>query len=179
MPVPLAAARRILVAGASGSGKTTLAARIGRVTGVPHVEIDALFWHAGWTANPGFEREVAALAASDAWITEWQYDAARPVRARRAELLVWLDLPRLVVLARVLRRTVLRSRGRLELWNGNVEPPLRTILTDPEHIIRWSMRTHGLYPARIREALAEHPGLRMVRIRSGKDADRLLALLRG
>lgn len=173
----LPAARRILVAGASGSGKTSLAARMAAVSGVPHVEIDALHWHAGWTANPRFEHEVAALAASDAWITEWQYDAARPVLAARAELLVWLDLPRSIVLARVVRRTVVRSLRRLELWNGNVEPPLRTAFTDRDHIIRWSMRTYGLYPARIRAALEAHPALRLVRIRSRKDADRLLALL--
>jgi hypothetical protein len=39
------------------------------------------------------------------------------------------------------------------------------------------MRTYGLFPGRIRAVIAEHPGLRMVRVRSGRDAVRLLALL--
>ncbi|HKN98757.1 MAG TPA: AAA family ATPase, partial [Pseudonocardiaceae bacterium] len=30
---------------------------------------------------------------------------------------------------------------RQELWNGNLEPPLWTIFTDRDHIIRWSWRT--------------------------------------
>jgi hypothetical protein len=37
---------------------------------------------------------------------------------------------------------VRRRIRRIELWNGNHEPPLRTIFTDRDHIIRWSWRTH-------------------------------------
>ncbi|MDH2442432.1 AAA family ATPase [Amnibacterium sp. CER49] len=177
MPAAPLRARRVLVAGPSGVGKTTLAAAVARAAGIPHTEIDAVHWHAGWTPNPDFAAHVQALADSDAWVTEWQYDVARPVLAARADLLVWLDLPRRVVLARVVRRTLRRRLRRLELWNGNVEPALATILTDPEHIVRWAMRTYGIYPGRVREALAEHPGVRLVRIRNGRDARRLLALL--
>jgi adenylate kinase family enzyme len=174
---PLSGVRRIVVAGASGSGKTTLAARIGVAAGLPHTEIDAVHWHAEWTPNPRFVEDVVALAAGDGWVTEWQYDVARPLLTARAELLVWLDPPRPVVLARVLRRTLARRLGRLELWNGNSEPPLRTFFTDRNHIVRWSMRTLRSYPARIRQARAENPGLRLVRIRSARDADRLVARL--
>ena len=169
--------QRILVAGASGSGKTTTAARIAAATGIPRTEIDALFHHAGWTPNPRFAEEAQALADSPRWVTEWQYAPARPVLAARADLLVWLDLPRAVVLLRVVRRTLRRRLLRVELWNGNLEPPLRTFLTDPEHIVRWSMSTYCIYPERVREALAEHPRLRLVRLRSNRDARRFLRLL--
>ena len=40
-------------------------------------------------------------------------------------------------MTRLSRRTVSRVRHRTELWAGNTEPPLRTIFTDPEHILRW------------------------------------------
>lgn len=169
--------QRTLVAGPSGSGRTTLAVRIGEALGVPHVEIDALHRHAGWTANPAFVDEVAQVAARDAWITEWQYPAARPMLAARADLLVWLDLPRPQVLLRVVRRTLHRRLQRAELWNGNREPPLRTIFRDPEHIVRWSMSTYGTYPQRIRAALRANPDLRLVRLRSSRDVRRFLRLL--
>ena len=35
---------RILIAGPSGSGKTTFAARLGRLLGIPHTEMDSLHW---------------------------------------------------------------------------------------------------------------------------------------
>ena len=70
----------------------------------------------------------------------------RPLLVARADLLVWLDLSRPVVLRRVVARTLrrrLRRRLRRQvLWNGNMEPPLRTIFTDREHIIRWAWSTH-------------------------------------
>jgi adenylate kinase family enzyme len=179
MPVPLTDVRRILVAGASGSGKTTLARRIADATDVPHTEIDGLNWRAGWTRNPRFIEEVRSLAATDSWVTEWQYSDARPILAARAELLVWLDPPRIVVLARVLRRTLRRRLGRVPMWHGNLEPPLWTFFTDRDQIVRWSMRTFGLYPDRIRSAVTANPDLRLVRIRSTADADRLIARLRG
>jgi adenylate kinase family enzyme len=178
VPVPLATATRILVCGPSGSGKTTLAARIAEATGLPHTEIDALHWHAGWTANPHFVEEVATLADGDAWVTEWQYRAVRPLLAARAQLLVRLDPPLPVHLRRVIGRTVRRRLLRVELWNGNLEPSLRTILTDPDHIIRWAVRTRPDHPRLVRAALAANPGLRLVTVRSERDARRLLALLR-
>ncbi|MGN6444782.1 AAA family ATPase [Amnibacterium sp.] len=170
-------ARRILVAGAAGAGKTTLAARIAAATGSPHIEIDAVHWRAGWTVNPTFVDDVDALAAGDAWVTEFQYRAVLRLLAERAELLVWVRPRRAVVLTRVLRRTV-RRRLRHELvWGTNVEAPLRTILTDRDHIVRWSMRTFHEPEERIREARRANPGLRLVQVRSGRDAARLLAAL--
>ncbi len=168
---------RVAVASASGSGKTTLAAEVGVLLGIPHVEIDALFHHAGWTPNPGFEAAVRSFTAEDAWVTEWQYDLGRPLVAARAQLLVLLDPPRLVVLVRVVRRTVLRSLRGVELWNGNREAPLRTFFTDRDHIVRWSWRTAPLVAPRVRAALAEHTDLAFVRIRTARDRRKLLALL--
>lgn len=171
---PLSGARRIVVAGTSGSGKTTLAARLGAAAGIPHTEIGAVHWQAGWIPNPHFLDEIQALAATEEWVTEWQYTVARPVLAARADLLVWLDLPRAAVLARVVRRTLVRRLRRSELWNGNREPPLRTLFTDRDHIVRWSMRTMRSYPGRIRQALAANPQLRLVRLHGARDADRLV-----
>ena len=69
--------------------------------------------------------------------------------------MIFLDLPRWLVASRIIRRTLRRALQRTELWNGLREPPLRTILTDPDHIVRWTVRTHHKHPPRVR-ALAEH-----------------------
>jgi adenylate kinase family enzyme len=36
--------RRVVVLGRGGAGKSTFAARLGMATGIPVVELDALFW---------------------------------------------------------------------------------------------------------------------------------------
>jgi adenylate kinase family enzyme len=164
-PLP-ARPRRVLVAGTSGSGKTTVAARIAAVIDAPHVEIDALFHGPGWAPRPTFVADVHAFTAGPAWVTEWQYDPVRAHLAAGADLLVWLDLPRGTVMRQVIRRTLLRRLRRERLWNGNQEPPLRTIVTDREHIVRWAWTTHARSAARVLKLQQERPDLPIVRLSS-------------
>jgi adenylate kinase family enzyme len=153
---------RVLVAGTSGSGKTTMAARIAELLAVPHVEIDALFHGPDWEPRPSFVEDVRRFSAEPRWVTEWQYDAVRAHLAARADLLVWLDLPRRVVMRQVVRRTLQRRIRQERLFNGNIEPPLRTFFTDPEHIVRWAWSTHHGTRSRVRALLDEHPDLIVV-----------------
>lgn len=172
--------RRILVAGTSGSGKTTCAARIALVLGVPHVEIDALYHGPDWTPRASFGADVEAFSSTAGWATEWQYSQARPILAARADLLVWLDLGRPAVMRQVIGRTVRRRRHRQLLWNGNVEPPLRTIFTEPDHIIRWAWRTHAENAVRVLDLAGQRPGLPIVRVGSRREAhDWIAGPLRG
>ncbi|WP_218938401.1 hypothetical protein [Modestobacter altitudinis] len=161
---------RVLVAGTSGAGKTTLAARVADVLGLPHVEIDALFHGVDWAPRPTFEQDVRRFAAGPCWVTEWQYPPVRPLLAERADLVVWLDLPRARVMSQVVRRTLRRRLLRERLWHGNVEPPLRTVLTDPEHIVRWAWRTHSRTGPRVLELHTQRPELTVVRLPSRRAA---------
>jgi adenylate kinase family enzyme len=166
--------KRVLVAGTSGSGKSALASRLSRALELPYVEIDALFHGPSWTPRESFEREVDEFSAGSRWTTEWQYEPARPMLAERADLIVWLDLSRLLVMSQVIRRTLHRRRTREVLWNGNLEPPLWTILTDREHIIRWAWSTHGHTRTRIAAVQRQRPDLPIVVLRDHTDSDEWL-----
>ena len=176
MPAALPAPRRILVAGVSGVGKTTLCRQISRRSGIPRTEIDALFHGPGWTPRPEFVADVQHLAAQDAWVTEWQYDAARPLLAARADTLLWLDYPYWsVTFPRVVRRTVRRRVRREVLWNGNREGPLHGVLTDREHVIRGSVSTRHSCARRIPALVREAPSLRVVHLRRPWEASAWVA----
>ncbi|MEV6599958.1 AAA family ATPase [Actinoplanes sp. NPDC051346] len=166
--------RRVLVAGTSGSGKTTLASRIAASLRVPHVELDSLYHGPSWTKRPSFEEDVRLFSAAPSWVTEWQYRAVRAHLADLADLLVWLDLPRKTVMRQLIRRTLVRRLRRQQLWNGNVEPPLRTVLTDPEHIVRWAWNTHSRTAVRIEQLVARRPELSIVRLSGHAAAERWL-----
>jgi adenylate kinase family enzyme len=162
---------RVLVGGTSGSGKSSLAREISTRTGLPYTEIDALHHGPGWTVRPEFLVEVEVLSGQPRWVTEYQYAQARPMLLSRCDLVVYLLLPRALVMGRVVRRTVRRALRREVLWNGNVEPPLRTLLTDRDHIIRWAWRTHGLGPVRVDDIAAGFPHLPIVVLRSPREAE--------
>lgn len=164
--------RRVLVAGTSGSGKSTLAARIAAELQVPYVEIDSLFHGPSWTRRESFEADVHRFSAGPAWVTEWQYGAVREHLADRADLLVWLDLPRRTVMRQVIGRTVVRRLRRQVLWSSNVEPPLWTVVTDREHIVRWAWNTHARTAERVRALMVRRPELPVVRLRSRSESRR-------
>lgn len=170
--------RRVLVAGLSGVGKSTFARRLAPLLSSRHVDLDGLFHGPGWTPRPEFLDGVRALAASPTRVTEWNYRPARPLLAGAADLLVWLDLPYRITLTRVVPRTVRRRARREVLWNGNLEGPLHQVLTDPGHIVRWSISTRHVYAERLPQAAADHPGLLVVRLCSAREVERWLSRIR-
>jgi adenylate kinase family enzyme len=139
--------RRVVVVGNSGSGKSSLADVLAARLGVPHVELDAHFHQAGWTPTPTPEFRASVRAALDeaddsagGWVVCGNYRAVRSTIWTRADTIVWLDLPRWVVMGRVTRRTLGRALRRRELWNGNREVMSHVVaLHDPQRsIIRWA-----------------------------------------
>jgi adenylate kinase family enzyme len=167
--------RRILIAGCSGAGKSTLATALSARLGLPYRELDALHHGPKWVPRPEFAADVVAFAATDAWICEWQYRAVRPLLLDRAELLIWLDLPRWRVFCQLVPRTLRRRLRRTVLWNGNLEPPLWTVFTNPEHLLRWAWRTHPHTAERVGAVLARPDGPAVVRLRSRRQIRAWLA----
>lgn len=164
--------------GVSGSGKTTLARRVGDRLGIPHADMDGFFHGPGWVRRPEGVAEVSAFVAQDGWVTERPFPEVREVVYGRAQLVVWLDVPTWRTMWQVTWRTVSRRLRRTELWHGNREGPLRGFFTDPDHIVRWAWRTRHRYRGIEAELAAEWPGLRVVRLRSHREADAWLASLR-
>ena len=74
-------------------------------------------------------------------------------------------------MSRVVRRTLRRRMRREVLWNGNIEPPLRTFLTDRDHFVRWAWRTHGRTADRVAAARRRRSELTVVRLTSADDVD--------
>jgi adenylate kinase family enzyme len=119
---------RIAITGPSGSGKTTLAKELADLLDVALVEIDALHHGPNWESCGAevLAERVSAATAGEAWVADSTYHGmlGRLV-VDRADVLVWLDLPVPLVMWRLLKRTHVRSRDQVVLWNGNVEPGWR------------------------------------------------------
>jgi adenylate kinase family enzyme len=159
------------VVGNSGSGKSTLAAALATRQGLPYVELDSIFHQPGWTPLPRdeFRARVGALADGEAWVIDGNYSAVQDLVWARADTVVWIDLPRPLVMRRIIGRTFRRAARRQELWNGNREPWSNWLTLDPERsIIIWSWTQHAKYRVRYGEAMAD-PALghvTFVRLRS-------------
>jgi len=159
-----------------------LAARLAAQLGVPHVELDALNWGPTWTTVPVevFKERVGRAVEGDRWVIDGNYvgRGARELVWQRADTVVWLDLPRAVVLRRIAGRTVARALLRRTLWNGNRERWCNLTTLDPEQsVIAWSWTHHATYRERYGGAV-EDPAwahCRFVRLRSAREVDAFLA----
>ena len=147
---------------------------------LPSHELDALHHGPEWTVRPTFLDEVRAFAATDRWVSEWQYTSKgmNDVLPPRAELCLWLDYPDRIVRARLWRRTLGRSILRRELWNGNREPTLlqlATTTTPEDNVLRWQQKTLNVWRERMPEYAARFDGLTIVRFGHPRETARWLA----
>ena len=161
--------QRISVVGTSGAGKSTVARQLASSLGVPFVELDAIYHQPGWAllAPAEFRRQVAQLAAGDGWVIDGNYSAVRPLVWGRADTVVWLDLPRRMVMRRVIWRTLRRVAFRTELWNGNRERWSNLLSWVPEEsVISWAWHRHAVYRERYSAAMRDpaNAHLRFVRL---------------
>lgn len=172
--------RRVSVVGGSCSGKTTFARRLAEILGVPFVELDALNWEANWTMADvaTFQQRTRDATAGDAWVVDGNYGGrgARDIVWPKADTVVWLDLPFLVTIARMWRRTTGRIRRKEALWGGNKET-IRNTFFSRDSLFVWALTTHRRRRRNF-EALMTRPEyahVRFHRLRSGAETDRWLA----
>jgi len=174
---------RIVVTGTSGAGKTTMARAIARSFGIPHIELDAINWQAGWHDlirhdPPEFFCRVQAAVQADAWVVDGNYERVRGLVWSRATHVVWLDYSRHVVMLRVIRRSLLRVLLKTELWAGNREQ-WRNLLR-PSHPIRWAWATWAQRRRDTVERLArpEYAGLVVLRLKHPRQARAVIRSLK-
>ena len=168
--------------GISGSGKTTVASALAARIGAPCIELDALHHLPGWRPiDPDELRaRVDAITIGETWVIDGNYRAVTmdgPVW-QRADTVVWLDLPRPVVMHQVMARTASRLVTRRRLWNGNREPVLGFLQPRPEdNIILWAWTHYATIVERYESAMLDERfgHLRFVRLRSRAEAADWLA----
>ncbi len=161
--------RRIWIVGPTGSGKSTLADRLAPRLGVEATHLDDLHWEPGWVERPmsDLPGRLAPVLEQPSWVIEGNYKVVRVPSLRRADLVVWLDLPLSVTFPRLLRRTYDRGvRGTL-CCNGNREGLWRTFTTR-DSILWWSLTTDR---RRRRELTRDTAALPCVRLRTARQVE--------
>ena len=172
---------RVAVVGSSCSGKTTLARDLSHVLGVPHIELDAVYWEANWKPRPmpDFRHLVEQAVSANRWVVDGNYATVRDLVWSRATAVVWLNYPFRLVLPRALSRTLRRAVTREELYSGNTES-FRKALFSRDSILLWvvtSFRPHQREYAALRESRC-FPQIHFWELRRPPEASQLLSLAR-
>jgi adenylate kinase family enzyme len=176
--------RRVSVVGVSGSGKTTLARALAERLHAPLIELDGLMHQPGWVPKPDedFKQEVERATAQDAWVVDGNYRQVVIEGSvwKRADTVVWVDLPRRTIMRQLFARTVRRVVTREVLWNGNREPLSNLTSLDPEEsVLAWAWTTYEGLTERYATALVDPTWahLSFIRLRSNAETRRWLQSL--
>lgn len=177
--------RRFRIVGTSGSGKSHLAVQLADLLGVPRLDLDAVFWDAGWTYRDLEDAHARVCAFvkehPGGWVADGNWTSRlggllEPGTPGGADVLVWLDHPRSTVMRRVVLRTLRRGILREELWHGNRERVADWLRWDPErNIVRWAWTSHPGVRARMLERIAD--GVPVVRLSGQREVDAWLSAL--
>ena len=153
--------QRIAIIGCSGGGKSTLARRLGERLRLPLIHLDVLYWAPRWTEGDyeAFRARLAEAVAGERWISDGNFPDSADLHIARADLIVWVDQPRLICLWRVVWRVIVTGgRRRPDLPEGCEET------FDPwlwRYVWRWDRDTRPNIEAAIARHAAKTPLVRL------------------
>ena len=113
--------RRVLVIGSGGAGKSTFAKRLSQRVGIDVKHLDRFYWRAGWQEPSKEEwlQTVTELTSGDSWIMDGNFGGTLEFRLQHCDTIVFLDMPRLLCLWRIVKRRLLyRNRSRPDMAEG-------------------------------------------------------------
>ena len=97
---------RIIIVGSGGSGKSWLGKQLAKVTGYPLFHLDTEHWKPGWVQSSKEEKIARQneIISGDKWIIDGNYGSTMEIRFAAAELVIFLDLSRIICAISVIRR---------------------------------------------------------------------------
>jgi hypothetical protein len=174
--------RHIIVIGSTGCGKSWLAEKLAQKLDLTFIELDALYWKPGWveSGEEEFRCKVDIATRSPGWALAGNYSKVRDLIWPRADVVIWLDYPFLVVFGRLWSRTWRRWWTKELLWGSNYErlfPQFK--FWSNESLFHWLVKSYGrhkhLYPQLF--SRPEHAHLHVFRFKNQYETNEWLALL--
>jgi len=104
---------RVLVIGSAGSGKSTLSQKLSELLQLPIVHLDKYYWKPNWvpTPNEEWDQFILEVTNQEQWIMDGNYSRTLDIRMERADTIIFLDMPRLLCIYRIIKRRI-RYHGK-------------------------------------------------------------------
>lgn len=160
---------RIAIIGCGGSGKTTISRQLGESLGLEVTHLDVIYYDDEWNTLPKekFAAIQEELVAKPRWIIDGNFASTLPIRLRRADTVVFLDLPAITCLWGIAQRRIKHGGGQHDA----------TGVYDRIHwgFIKYVWNYRKTMGPRVRALIEEHAGHANVHIlRSRRAADQFL-----
>lgn len=172
--------KRINIVGTSSSGKTTFGKSLSAVLGINYIEMDEIFWGPDWywpSDEEFFSNLRKVLKNNDAWILDGNYTRTIPIKWENVELVIWLDYSFNRTLLQALKRSIIRSFTKEELWvgTGNRESFKKSFFSK-DSIILWTVKTHKNVRRKYEKFMNDtnYSSIKFLQLRSPKESKNFL-----
>jgi len=110
---------KILIFGVPGSGKTTLAKKLARSLSIPLFHVDELFFEKGWIErdHDHFLKDIRSILNNNKWIIDGNAMRSLEMRYKKANIVVYCRLNRLICLFRVFKRWLSTYKAKKKIDN--------------------------------------------------------------
>jgi len=167
---------KIILIGCSGTGKSTLARTLSEKLGLPVLHLDRI-WHDPAQAANFHDILADFMDSHESFIVDGNYASTLPMRVQRADLVIWLKIPRVKSIFRVVWRSI---KGRLGIFERSDMAEAFTEKFDKEYWeflkFIWNFEKEN-FP-KMEEALANRPkNCKLIVVKNDREKQRLIAEL--
>lgn len=149
--------KRIAIIGSSGAGKTQLARDLGSILNIDVIHLDRIFWQFCWKSISSDERKDSLqelvqqkhLQGQWQWIIEGTFLRSSEPHLKKADTIIFLDLPTWLCLLRIIYRHIrCRKQPRPDLLDGcsdnlNLKRILKVLFFRIRHHQELSQKMHS------------------------------------
>lgn len=155
--------------------------KIAQLIGVPHIELDAVFWLPEWKEKllEQFREDVSSILNENTggWVFDGNYGRVRDLILPLADTVVWLRLPFWVVFWNLFKRTISRARNKEILWDSNRESWQKAFFR-VDSLFLYVIKNWKRYTRKITQDLNEIPHqASVIELHSLKEIESFLATL--
>ena len=111
---------KIVVIGSPAAGKSTFARDLGRTLQINVIHLDRVFWGPGWKEKSREARIdiLQNIVQEKQWIIEGTYLGASEPRLNASDTIIFLDIPAMLCLKRILKRYMGSGRCHRDIPEG-------------------------------------------------------------
>ena len=99
--------KKIFIIGTTGSGKSVLSERLSKLSNIPRYDLDEIYYKQGFNEKEKSstrKKKLLMILKREKWIIEGVYTSWTNEIFRKADLVIWLDLPSVILSWRIFKR---------------------------------------------------------------------------